>query len=260
VAMQYVFISFSTPDAATASDLATALENHGVRVFYSPRSIAAGASFDAAVVVWSKRASSSPWVRREVETLTDRHISAAAPAFPLFVASLDDTRPPEILRTNQRIPLDTADIDRVARTILKIDSPSRAPVAVRRVIGIDELSQDDVRMLAALLHKGGIDMQADAVPPVLRWRSGDSSIVVDVNLDFLRMDKGRLARFDASLKILQAHERHGDFYRRQSTKPIAETVFFGQEIEDRQEAIVQELGSLRELLRPCIGQIWRTSR
>ena len=94
--MASVFLSYAREDAAKAKALAEALEKAGHDVWWD-RHIRSGSEFsgaieqalqqaDAVLVLWSKAAIASPWVRDEAEDGRDRG--------RLVAVTLDDCRPP----------------------------------------------------------------------------------------------------------------------------------------------------------------------
>src|SRR4051812_44386384 len=80
-----VFVSYSRADKPRVEGLADLLRGLGLSVFLDQRSIVAGerwrdsldralSSCDALVVVWSRQAARSEWVRKEYETAASRRI------------------------------------------------------------------------------------------------------------------------------------------------------------------------------------------
>ncbi len=105
--MASVFLSYSREDAAKAKALAEALEKAGHDVWWD-RHIRSGSEFsgaieqalqeaDAVLVLWSKAAIASPWVRDEAEDGRDRG--------RLVAVTLDDCRPPIGFRQFQAMDL-----------------------------------------------------------------------------------------------------------------------------------------------------------
>ena len=105
--MASVFLSYSREDAAKAKALAEALEKAGHDVWWD-RHIRSGSEFsgaieqalqkaDAVLVLWSKAAIASPWVRDEAEDGRDRG--------RLVAVVLDDCRPPIGFRQFQAMDL-----------------------------------------------------------------------------------------------------------------------------------------------------------
>jgi len=105
--MPRVFLSYAREDAARAKTVALALENVGHQVWWD-QSIRAGAQYgneieqalkgsDAVVVLWSKCAADSPWVRDEA--------AAGRDSGRLVPVRLDRSEPPMGFRQFQTIDL-----------------------------------------------------------------------------------------------------------------------------------------------------------
>ena len=161
-AIRSVFVSYSREDAPRVDGLDSLLRGLGLQVFLDRRGIVAGdrwedalesalSSAHAMVVVWSRHAARSKWVRREYETALQRGVRVVP-------VSLDDTPLSDALEPIQKANLLPLVNELLAlQKQLRAQGVSRAGVreAVRRRLREEGIELDERRLNAILIFTGG---------------------------------------------------------------------------------------------------------
>ena len=140
---QSIFLSHNSEDKDWARMLASSLKLTGVNVWFDEWTIRPGDSmqtavsdglsgFDIFVLVWSKAAANSRWVRVEMEVALDRWINGESCC--VVPVRLDRTPLPALLRTVRYINGHDNNHIRVARELLGIESDAAFRIAVQEFI------------------------------------------------------------------------------------------------------------------------------
>ena len=138
-----VFVSYNSADAEYCRRLAAALAATGAKVWFDEWTVRPGDSIPAAVevglagfdifaLVWSKAASSSRWVRTEMDTALNRWLKGDS--CRLVPIRLDDTPIPSLLGSILHIDGTDHNHIRVARALLGIESDTVFRLAVQEFI------------------------------------------------------------------------------------------------------------------------------
>jgi hypothetical protein len=157
---QAVFLSYNSADKELVRKLAASLSVAGAQVWFDEWTVRPGDSipgqidkgltvFSSFALVWSLAASTSRWVRTEMDAAIAQWL--ADPARRLVPIRLDDTPLPAILQHIRYIDARERDTVRVARELLGFETESAFRLAVQQFISEAGLDFREFRGVGVLV-------------------------------------------------------------------------------------------------------------
>jgi hypothetical protein len=254
-----VFLSYASPDVATAAALAAALKRHVARVFFAPDSMCPGQSFvhqinDAlrtftvGIVIWSSHSAASRWVADELDALLIARNQRGA---QLQVVTLDDTPVPALLSATQAIRTrEQASAADVVYTLTGL-RPNGALATAAANINVDSLDHLDREVVARALRRAASELIAGPRTSFMVTVANGLQLAITINTDGI---EAALPALDTALKIVDALGERIQFLRQKMTEPISFVVDFERSLRAAQESRNAETEHIKPLMRVLVKE------